>query len=87
MSRPIALRYTGKIKEARNAAGNVVRREPTRSYQGVPARDLTERDIARLSDEQLAEITAKQADGTPPLYVDATPRKPADKAPAEKGKE
>ena len=30
---------------------------------GIPARDLTERDVARLSDEQLEQLTTKGSDG------------------------
>lgn len=87
MSRPTALKFTGTIIERKDDQGNVVGREAERYYQGVPARDLDAGDIAHLDDARIAEITAQQADGSPPLYVDASPEKPASKpAGAEKGK-
>lgn len=85
MSKPTALRFTGTIIERKDDAGNVIGRDVERWYEGVPARDLDEQDIAQLDAARIKEITAPQADGSPPLYVDASPDKPAGK-PAEKAK-
>lgn len=32
-------------------------------FPGIPARDLTERDVARLTEEQVASLKAKGPDG------------------------
>lgn len=87
MSKPTALKFTGAILERKDDQGNVIGREADRYYQGIPARDLDESDIAQIEPKRLKEIMAEQADGSPPLYVDASPDKPASKpAAAEKGK-
>lgn len=65
MARASKLVYTGgKMK-------------PRRTFPFAPARDLNERDIARLTDEQYATITG----GAKPIYHEPKP-KAADK-PAE----
>jgi len=65
--RPDRLHYTGKHGEF---------------FVGVPRRNLTERDIARLSDEQLADITAENPATGKALYV-APKAKPEQKPKAE----
>ncbi len=85
-----ALKFMGTIVERKDEHGNVVGREAERHYQGVPARDLDEQDIVQfgLDAKRIKEITSVQADGSPPLYEDASPEKPASKpAAAEKGKQ
>lgn len=47
IERPKALYWVGKTRRDGR---------PEAQFPGVPARDLTERDIARLSDEQLADV-------------------------------
>lgn len=54
-TRPTKLIYQGKPAPATIAY-----------FHGVPARDLDERDIRKLSDARLAEITG----GKHPLYVE-----------------
>lgn len=65
-ARPKALKYRGKMLEAKDLDGNVVMRGPDRFYTGIPARDLDEADIAQLSDEQLKNAMG----GDDPLYVE-----------------
>lgn len=58
MARPKALKFTGKG-------------DPNGYFfPGVPARDLTEADIAQLDDETLKQITG----GDKPLYVAPKPK-------------
>lgn len=65
--KPIGYRYRG--------AGEYV--------PGIPARDLTEADIAALTPAQLAELAeAVKADGTGPLYTSVVSLK-AEIAPKE----
>jgi hypothetical protein len=92
MAKPTALKFTGRMIETRNDKGDVIRREPERFYQGVPARNLDEADIAALDARRLKEIMAPQADGSKPLYEDASPEpepepKPEPKAAAAAAKE
>lgn len=47
------------------------RRKPRRTFPFAPARSLDERDIARLTDAEYAEITG----GAKPLYSEPKPRK------------
>lgn len=47
--RPTALKWIGPMTPEGN---------PARWMPGIPARDLTERDMRRLSDEQVAEALA-----------------------------
>lgn len=84
MAKPTRLRFVGAITETKDADGNVVRREPDRWYEGVPARDLEEADLVDLDAAQIKVLTGPQAGGGPPLYVDDSPK--ADKPAAEKGK-
>lgn len=67
-----SLRFTGK----HDANG-----QPDRWFSGVPARDLSEREVKGLSDEEYANITG----GESPLYVavtSAAPKTPARKRPS-----
>ncbi len=60
--------YNGR----RTPAGN-----PMETLQGVPARDLDEADVARLSDDQVDSLATKGADGNQ-LYTKSKPAsKPA----------
>jgi hypothetical protein len=61
MARPTRLKYTGQYLNFGHGQP-----EPDRHYQGVPARDLTEEDLAQFSDEDIKLIMG----GTNPLYVD-----------------
>jgi hypothetical protein len=51
---------------------------------GIPARDLTERDVARLSADQVDSLKTKGADGKQ-LYIVKTSGEP-EPAPKPKGK-
>lgn len=51
------------------------------SLPGIPARNLTERDVARLTDEQIASLKTKGADGKQ-LYVRKSAAKGEGDAPA-----
>ena len=54
-------------------------------FRGIPARDLSERDVARLSKEQVKTIeTAKGLDGQP-LYVKKSEPKKQDDQKGQKG--
>lgn len=89
MAKPTRLRFVGAITETKDADGNVVRREPDRWYEGVPARDLDESDLASFDAAQIKVLTGPQAGGGKPLYVDDSPADEsakADKPAAEKGK-
>jgi hypothetical protein len=67
MARPKALKYQGTMMVvSRKKDGTPRKEEPDRTFPGVPARDLDENDIRRLSDEQIADMTG----GFEPLYVD-----------------
>ena len=50
-----------------------VPRKPGEGFNDIPKRDLTERDIARMSGTQLANATAPGPGGTPPLYQSSKP--------------
>jgi hypothetical protein len=63
MKRPERLLFKGK----KGADGR-----PVAYYPGVPARNLEAADIARLSDEQIKDITAGEA----PMYVAPEPKAP-----------
>jgi hypothetical protein len=71
MARAKRLKFTGRY----DANG-----QPDRWFSGIPARDLDEREVKQLSDEDYATITG----GDSPLYVDAEPRKAAPKVAAKK---
>lgn len=86
MAKPTALKYKGTmVASAWDDKGNAIAHAPDQFYQGVPARDLDEEDIARLDAATLKLITG----GEKPLYVDASPEpetepaKPAETKPAE----
>lgn len=51
---------------------------------GIPARDLTERDVAGLSDAQIERLKTKGANGKQ-LYLKKSDPKPASPAPKGKG--
>jgi hypothetical protein len=68
--------------------------QPGEGFIGVPKRDLTERDVARLSGEALRNVTSPHPNGNPPIYqptkptgkraeVAATVKEPAGSAPAD----
>lgn len=84
MAKPTRLRFVGAITETKDQDGNVIRRQPDRWYEGVPARDLDESDLADMDAARIKMLTGPQADGGKPLYVDDSPK--ADMPPAEKGK-
>jgi pyruvate/2-oxoglutarate dehydrogenase complex dihydrolipoamide acyltransferase (E2) component len=69
MARPTRLTYTGQYLDFGRGQP-----EPDRHYQGVPARDLNEEDLAQFSDEDIKLIMG----GDDPLYVDpdAGPKPP-----------
>lgn len=67
-ARPTKLIYQGKeVVTATDEHGKPTAVSPDRFFHGVPARDLNEDDIARLSDEDLKDIMG----GNEPLYVAA----------------
>lgn len=59
--RPEKLRYTGDVD---------ARGKPLRFFYGVPARNLDEKDIAKLTDEQVKDIMADPKNGSGALYVE-----------------
>ena len=65
-----------------------VPKRPGDGWNDIPKRDLTERDLARLSGFQLANATAPGPNGAPPLYQPTKPTgkraKDADEAKATK---
>jgi hypothetical protein len=67
---------TWRFTAERNAAG-----KPLRYFTGIPARDLTDRDIDRLDDDQYATVVASD------LYEKTDPPKSESKADAKSGKE
>ena len=46
---------------------------PGAGWSDIPKRDLTERDLARLSGFQLANATAPGPNGAPPIYQKTAP--------------
>lgn len=60
-TRPKALKFTGMYRDFGN--GKI---EPDRFFNGIPARDLDEADIAELTDDQLKDAMG----GRDPLYVE-----------------
>lgn len=52
MPRAKRLKYQGEWIERRDPEGNIVVSGPSQSFPGVPARDLTEDDIAALDADQ-----------------------------------
>ena len=56
------------------------------SIAGIPARNLTEKDVARLTDEQVASLTETKHDGKQ-LYTKRSEPKPAEKKADGKSKE
>lgn len=50
-----------------------VPRVPGEGFLDIPKRDLTERDVARLTGEQLANATSPHPNGNPPLYQATKP--------------
>lgn len=50
-----------------------VPRKPGEGFNDIPKRDLTDRDVARLTGEQLRNATAPHPNGSPPLYQKSPP--------------
>jgi hypothetical protein len=46
---------------------------PGDGFTGIPRRDLTERDVERLSGEQLRNATSPHPNGDPPMYQKSPP--------------
>lgn len=84
MAKPTRLRFVGEIIETKDEEGNVIGRRPTQWLGAAPARDLDESDLAGLDAATLTMLLSPLADGSPPLYVDDSP-KAAGKPAAEKG--
>lgn len=72
------LKYQGEWIERKDAAGNIVVSGPSESFPGIPARDLTEEDIADLDDDMYRDATVSG------LYVDPDAKKPAKGKAADK---
>lgn len=85
MAKPTRLRFVGAMLDKTDQAGNVIGQSAERWYEGVPARDLEETDLAEFDDATVKMLTGQQADGSDPLYVDDSPK--ASKPAAEKGKD
>lgn len=83
MAKPTRLRFVGAMIDKKDQHGNVIGQHPDRWYEGVPARDLEESDLADVDAAQIKVLTGPQADGSDPLYVDDSPK--ADKPAAGKG--
>lgn len=83
MAKPTRLRFVGAINETKDQDGNVIARRADRWYEGVPARDLDESDLADLDAATIKTLVGPQADGSDPLYVDDSPK--AEKPAAGKG--
>ena len=50
-----------------------VPRRPGEGFNDIPKRDLTERDVARLTGAQLANATSPHPNGQPALYQKSPP--------------
>lgn len=83
MAKPTRLRFVGAMIDKKDKDGNVIGQSPERWYEGVPARDLDESDLAGMDAARIKVLTGLQADGSDPLYVDDSPK--AEKPAAEKG--
>jgi hypothetical protein len=46
---------------------------PGEGFIGIPKRDLTERDLARLSGEQVRNATSPHPNGSPAIYQKSPP--------------
>jgi hypothetical protein len=66
MARPTKLKYVGRTEPVFDEKGKQTGEKPIDFYNGVPARDLKEEDLALLSDEDIKLIQS----GENPLYVD-----------------